>query len=461
MRRHVLLSTIAALATVVAGWADPAVDLGIDVLTANHFQGLEGKRVGLLTNQSGVNKLGVPTLEVLRAAPNVKLTALYSPEHGLYGAEKAGAIVKGQKDDRTGLTVYSLYGDTRKPTPDMLQDIDVMVFDIQDIGCRSYTFISTMGLAMEACGEAGKEFYVLDRPNPLGGNRVEGMPLDPKFRSFVGQWDIPYVHGLTVGELAYMIHGEKWTKARPKLTVVPMRGWKREMEWDDTGLGWVPPSPHIPTPESAFDYVVTGLWGDIPGISNGVGYTLPFGLIGSPTIDRYEFQKGMARRDLPGFVFLPSLWKPFYGSLKDQLLAGLQIHYSNRPKANLMDAAMGLIEEIQRLAGHEVLSSMTAENTNLFDKLCGGDTVRLHLIALKPVQDLIDGWQPSLADFRAKRAKYLLYKTTPPPSPATTVTVTTTTTSTSTNAPAAAPAPAPALAPASVPSPNPPAPGTP
>jgi uncharacterized protein YbbC (DUF1343 family) len=386
------------------------VELGIDVLAANHFQGLEGKRVGLLTNQSGVNRYGISTIDVLRGAPNVQLVALYAPEHGVYGADLAGADVANAKDARTGLPVFSLYGDTRKPTPDMLKGIDVLVFDIQDIGCRSYTFISSMGLAMEACGEAGKEFYVLDRPNPLGGSRVEGMALDPKFRSFVGQWDIPYIHGLTVGELAYMIHDEKWIKARPKLTVVPMRGWTRDMTWNDSKLIWVPPSPHIPTPESALNYAVTGLWGEFPALNNGVGYTLPFSLIGAADIDRYALQKAMNRRNLAGFVFIPTLYKPFYGSLRDLLLSGLQVRYSDSAHADLMAGAMGLIEEIQKQYGHDLFTQLSPEKAAFFDKLCGGDSVRLHLTAQKPVQDLIDSWQPYLDDFKARRAKYLLYK---------------------------------------------------
>ncbi|SDU27921.1 Uncharacterized conserved protein YbbC, DUF1343 family [Verrucomicrobium sp. GAS474] len=398
------------------------VRLGIDVLAADDFKALAGKRVGLITNQSGVNRKGISTIDVLRAAPNVKLVALYGPEHGVYGAEHAGLYVASSVDTRTSLPVYSLYGDTKKPTPDMLKDIDVLVLDIQDIGARSYTFIGTMALAMEACGEAGKEFMVLDRPNPIGGNRVEGMPLgaktlalDLKSRSLVGNLPIPYVHGLTMGELAQMIVGEGWIKAAPKkLTVIPMKGWKREMTWKETNLAWVPPSPHIPTPESTFGYVLTGLWGDIPGIANGVGYTLPFGLVGGATIDRYALQKGMEDRKLPGMLFIPTLFQPFYFGNKDKLLSGVQVICTDPAKANLMTTSMALIEEIQTELGHEVLSSMSKSDTDLFDKLCGGDTVRLHLIARKPVADLIASWQPFLDDFRVRREKYLLYKTTPP-----------------------------------------------
>ena len=207
--------------------ATPVVELGIDTLVKFKFKGLEGKRVGLLTNQTGVNSRGVSTIDILRNAKEVNLVALYSPEHGLYGAELAGDAVSDTKDVRTGLPVYSLHGATRKPTPAMMKGIDVLLYDLQDIGCRSYTYISTMGLAMEAAGEAGVAFYVLDRPNPLGGNRIEGMPLDPAFRSFVGQWNIPYVYGLTPGELAQMIVKERWITKAPKLVIVPGPGWCR------------------------------------------------------------------------------------------------------------------------------------------------------------------------------------------------------------------------------------------
>ncbi|MDE1169683.1 MAG: DUF1343 domain-containing protein [Verrucomicrobium sp.] len=388
----------------------PAVLAGIDVLEANHFQGLEGKRVGLLTNQSAVDGHGLSTIEVFRRAPNVKLTALFCPEHGLYGATTAGAPVQSSVDVGTGLPIYSLYDDARKPTPEMLKNIDVMVFDIQDIGVRSYTFISTLGLAMEACGEAGIEFYVLDRPNPLGGDRIEGMPLNPNFRSFVGMWDIPYVHGMTVAELAWMIHGEKWIKKRPPLTVVPMRAWRRFMQWEDTGMDWVPPSPHIPTVESAFGYAVTGLWGEFPDLNNGVGYTTPFNLLGAAKLDPFPLQKALAARDLPGFAFQAAYYRPYYGPSKDLLLGGVRVLYKDRAKANLMQGAMVLMEEMQKASGRNFFQSLTPEKAAFFDKLCGGDTVRLHFLAGKPAQELVDSWEPYLLDFRARRAKYLLYR---------------------------------------------------
>ena len=221
------------------------VKLGCEVLAERGFKELRGKRVALITNHTGLDRHGRSTIEALRRAPGVKLVALMAPEHGLTGALPAGKEFPNGTDARTGLPVLSLYGPgpTRKPTPAMLKDIDVVVYDVQDIGVRSYTYISTMGQAMEACGAAGVAFLVLDRPNPLGGRRVEGPMVTDAYRTFVSRWNIPYAYGLTFGELARMINGEGWIKQPCRLTVVPMRGWKRSMVWRDTDLPWVPSSP--------------------------------------------------------------------------------------------------------------------------------------------------------------------------------------------------------------------------
>ena len=214
--RNLTLSLSLIVAFILPTSVAKAVELGIDVLQGNNFDLLRGKRVGLVTNQTGVNSAGVKTRMILKK--HVNLVALYTPEHGLDGTEKAGVEVRSRRDPVTGLIAYSLYGDTRKPTPKMLQGIDVLVYDMQDIGCRSYTYISTMGKCLEACAEQGKEFVVLDRPNPLGGNRVEGQGIDPKWISFVGQFPVPYVHGMTVGELALMANAKGWMG--PKLSLI-------------------------------------------------------------------------------------------------------------------------------------------------------------------------------------------------------------------------------------------------
>src|SRR5438477_2077748 len=250
-----------------------SVELGIDVLANHDYSLLAGKRVGLITNQTGVNAEGTKTRVLLKRHCN--LVALYTPEHGLDGTEKAGRYVRSRRDPVTGLIAHSLYGPTRKPTPEMLRGIDVLVFDLQDIGCRSYTYISTMGRCMEAAGENKIPFVVLDRPNPVGGLRVEGPSVEPRWISFVSQFPIPYVHGMTVGELARMVNGRHWMAAQCDLTVVQMHGWERGMMWSDTGLRWIPSSPNIPRSDSPLYYIATGLVGELSGPEAGIGGSRP------------------------------------------------------------------------------------------------------------------------------------------------------------------------------------------
>ena len=257
MKKHIILFLAITLAATISLSAQ--VMTGIEVLRDHHFSELQGKRVGLVTNPSGVDHNLTSTVDILYNAPGVKLVALYGPEHGVRGNAHAGDAVSDAVDAKTGVKMYSLYGKTHKPTPEMLKDIDVLVYDIQDIGCRSYTFYATMGMCMEACAENGKEFMVLDRPNPLGGNKVEGNVVEDGYFSMVSKYAIPYLYGLTPGELATYLNEEHVTAKKAKLTVIPMQGWKRNMKFADTGLSWVAPSPQIPTPEHAAFYAVSGV----------------------------------------------------------------------------------------------------------------------------------------------------------------------------------------------------------
>jgi uncharacterized protein YbbC (DUF1343 family) len=385
--------------------------LGNEVLAANGFKELRGKRIGLITNPSGVNRQLQSTVDVLRAAKGVNFVALFGPEHGIYGDVPAGDKVESRTDPRTGLPVHSLYGATRKPTPAMLQGLDALVYDLQDTGCRSYTFISTMGEAMEACGEAGIEFIVLDRPNPLGGLRVEGPMVEERFRSFVSRWNVPYVYGLTCGELARMINDRGWIKQPCKLTVVPLRGWKRSMVWRDTGLPWVPTSPHVPHGESPLFQVATGMLGEIGGASIGIGYTLPFQCVAAPKVDPHALAATLNGYRLPGVKFQPVTYQPYYGEFKGVAVGGVQVYFTDPAHAPLTALNYYALEALKEVAGRDLFAEAVKANKkfDMFDKVNGTDATRLALQAGQPAKDIVAGWQPGETKFRQGRKNYLLY----------------------------------------------------
>jgi len=319
-------ATGGATGKVAASAASPQVALGIDVLQAGNFTLLKGKRVGLLTNPAGVNRNGVSTIDVLRQAKGVDLVALYGPEHGIYGDEKADVPIANQVDKRTGRPVYSLYGKYRRPTPEMLKGIDVMVVDLQDLGTRSYTFISCLREVMAACFEQGKEVVVLDRPDPLGGMKVGGPMMEPEWMSYVGAYPVPYVYGLTIGELARMAKDSPgWlrtadgkplpeeTRKDGRLLVVPMHGWRRSMVWPDTGLAWVPTSPGILNLQAAFGYELTGLGGQLGKFSHGFGTPYAFRLLNYPGKTPEELTMTMRGLHLAGLDFQPKHYQDVTG----------------------------------------------------------------------------------------------------------------------------------------------------
>jgi uncharacterized protein YbbC (DUF1343 family) len=269
MRKAIILLLLVTASAIASAQVKP----GIDVLREKGFEPLRGKRVGLITNPTGVDRQLRSTIDILHEAAGVELVALYGPEHGVRGEYPAGELIDNKLDPETGIPMFSLYGRTRKPTPEMLKGVDVLVYDIQDIGSRSYTYISTLGLAMEAAAENNIELVVLDRPNPLGGHKFEGPLVEPGFISFVSQFPIPYVHGFTVGELAHFLNEEGLLAngVKCKLTVIEMQGWNRQMLFEDTGLHWVPSSPHIPHTHSAYFYPVSGILGELYVVNIGVG----------------------------------------------------------------------------------------------------------------------------------------------------------------------------------------------
>lgn len=393
------------------------VKTGIEVLRDRDFDLLKGKRVGLVTNPSGVDRDLVSTIDILHSAPEVELVALYGPEHGVRGDVYAGGKISDTTDPKTGLPVYSLYGSTRKPTSEMLKGVDVMVYDIQDVGVRSYTFISTLGLVMEACAPLGIEVVVLDRPNPLGGNKIEGCCVEQPFNSFVSQYRIPYIYGLTVGELARMINDEGLNKGqkgdqpavRCKLTVVPMEGWKRDMLYADTGLPWVLPSPNIPFSDSPMYYAASGICGELYGFLNiGIGYTLPFQVFGAVWMDPELLKDKLESYEIPGVSFRTIWYKPFSGSLKGQLVRGLQFFFTDYDKARLTEVQFHVMQAVAELypskRGFEV-----ADGVGLFDKVCGTDYVRREFSKGYKVEDIKAYWRKDEDSFRDLSQKYHIY----------------------------------------------------
>ena len=393
------------------------VKTGIEVLRERNFAGLEGRRVGLVTNPSGVDRHLNSTIDILFKAPEVNLVALYGPEHGVRGDVYAGGKIEDSKDEVTGLPVYSLYGSTRKPTPEMLEGIDVMVYDIQDVGVRSYTFISTLGLVMEACAAKDIEVMVLDRPNPLGGNKIEGCYVEQPFNSFVSQYKIPYVYGLTVGELAQMINSEGLNRgqkgdqepAKCKLTVIPMEGWTRDMVYEDTGLPWVLPSPNIPFKDSPMYYASSGICGELYGFMNiGIGYTLPFQVFGALWLDPEKLKERLESYDLPGISFRTIWYKPYFGSLAGKLVKGLQYFFTDYEKARLTDTQFYVMQAVAELYPDKK-AFQVANGVGLFDKVCGTDYVRREFIKNYKVSDIIEYWRKDEAAFRELSQTYYLY----------------------------------------------------
>jgi uncharacterized protein YbbC (DUF1343 family) len=363
----------------------------------------------LITNPSGVNSRRESTVNLLRRAPDVKLVALFGAEHGLRGDLPAGREYPNSQEPRTGLPVYSLYGPgpTRKPTAAMLRNIDTLVYDVQDTGCRSYTFISTMGLAMEACGENGKEFMVLDRPNPLGGLRVEGPLLEPRFRSFVGQWEIPYVYGLTCGELAYMIKGERWIGKPCRLTIVRMAGWKRSMTWRDTELSWMPTSPNVPRGDSPLYYTSVGVLGSVGGVNIGIGQNRPFEFVAAPWMDGHKLSNYLTRRTHLDQVSFP----PFSISYRNELHKGVRIVFEDPARAPLLAINFHLHEAIRATSGRDLYqeAKRAGKDFAILDKVAGTDAIQRALEERLPASQLVKTWQAGEEAFRQRRQKYLLY----------------------------------------------------
>ena len=385
------------------------VQTGIEVLRADGFKLLEGKRVGLTTNPTGVDSNLKSTIDILWEAENVNLVALYGPEHGVRGNVHAGDVVDNEVDKKTGLKMYSLYGKTKKPNKEMMDEIDVMVYDIQDNGCRSYTYISTMGMLMEACIEHGKELIVLDRPNPLGGEKIEGCLVEDGYISFVSQFKIPYLYGQTPGELALYLNATDYEN-KCKLTVVEMKGWERDMTWDETGLEWIVASPHVPHGQSAVFYPVTGIFGEFGYISIGVGYTLPFEVMGAPWISADTLAEAMNALELPGLEFRPIYYKPYYSTFQGEVCQGVQIHILDYEKARLSEVQFLVVQELMRLwPEKDWFQLCNQKRFGMFDKVCGTNKIREMFGKRYQWEDIREYWYKDVEAYREASSKYYLY----------------------------------------------------
>lgn len=408
--RHISTSIVALLLLLTTAMYGANVKTGIEVLREDGFKVLEGKRVGLTTNPTGVDSQLKSTIDILWEAPNVNLVALYGPEHGVRGNVHAGDHVDNEVDKKTGLKMYSLYGKTKKPNKEMMDEIDVMVYDIQDNGCRSYTYISTLGMLMEACIEHGKELVVLDRPNPLGGNKIEGCLVEDGYISFVSQFKIPYLYGQTPGELALYLNATDYEN-KCKLTVVKMKGWKRDMTWDETGLEWIVASPHVPHGQSAVFYPVTGIFGEFGYISIGVGYTLPFEVMGAPWISADTLSETLNALNLPGVYFRPIYYKPYYSTFKGELCQGVQIHILDYEVARLSEIQFLVVQELMRLwPEKDWFELCNQKRFNMFDKVCGTNKIREEFGKRYQWEDIREYWYKDVENYRKASSKYYLYK---------------------------------------------------
>jgi uncharacterized protein YbbC (DUF1343 family) len=389
----------------------PSVRTGLDVLLRDRLSLLRGRRIGLIAHQASVDARIEHAAVLLHEARGLRLTRLFAPEHGLWGAAQDHAAIAGARDPVTGLAVASLYGERREPTAAMLTGLDALVVDLQDVGSRYYTFVWTMALAMRACARVGIEVIVLDRPNPLGGARVEGNMPEPAYASFVGLFPLPTRHGLTIGEVARWLalaHG-----LRPRLTVVEMRGWRRRMLWEDTGVPWVAPSPNMPTPDTARVYPGGCLF-EGTNLSEGRGTTRPFEWVGAPYLDGHDYAQALEAERLPGVRFRPVRFTPTFHKWAGKLCGGVQIHVTDRDRFKPFATGLAIIATARRLAPRRFAwrrPPYEFERRLLpIDILLGTDRIRRALERGRPLREVEQGWAGPLLKWKRRRGPALLYR---------------------------------------------------
>ncbi|MGH1564584.1 exo-beta-N-acetylmuramidase NamZ family protein [Mumia sp. DW29H23] len=407
--------TAAAAATSAAGGpgsngVGPQVRTGFETLAASGYQELRGQRVGMISNPTGILRDLTHEVDVLAASPDVDIVAVFGPEHGFRGVSQAGQGQAFFIDAKTGLPVYNAYNDAARMSEQFAEaGIDTVVFDIQDVGARFYTYIWTMYLAMEAAAELDLRFVVLDRPNPITGIDAEGPVLHPEHSTFVGLKPISQQHGMTVGELAQLFNGEFLPPAIGKqvdLTVVPMRNWFRDMWFDETGLPWVLPSPNMPTVDTATVYPGTALF-EATALSEGRGTTRPFELIGAPNID-HRWAEALNERELPGVRFREAYFTPTISKQVNKVCGGVQVYVEDRDAFDAIKTGLAMIVT-QRQEFPEYRWRSQDVTSFWLDKLTGTDRARLVIDAGGDVDEIVAGWQEDLAEFRRKRKQYLIY----------------------------------------------------
>ena len=405
-RRAFAAGTLATLAGVRLSSAAPMppanVTLGDEVFLRETWRTLRGRRVGIVTNQTGVTSQLESIVDAMRRNPDIRLRAIYSPEHGLRGDQTAGAYVPSYVDERTGLPVYSLYGSTRRPSAAMLADVDVLLFDIQDVGSRAYTYISTMAYVMQAAKEHGKTVWVLDRPNPVG-DVVEGPVLDPRFASFIGLYPIAMRHGMTVGELAKLFNAH--FEIGCELDVIAMRGYHRSMLWPATGLAWVQSSPNIPQWETTLLYPGTGLI-DGAGVNNGTGSTKPFQYAGAYGLDGERLAAVLNARPIAGAHFRPASWSPIGGFWAGKTLSGVEIVVTDPHAIRVVRVAVEILVAV-RTVDQRIIA---VKSPSGLDRDWGTDSLRHGLLAGEDADTILARWQPGTDAFVTLRAPYLMYE---------------------------------------------------
>jgi len=403
------------------------VKLGVEDFLESHLDLVKGKKVGLITNPTGVDSHLQSVIDLFRHNPEIELVALYGPEHGVRGNAQAGEYVPFDFDEKYKIPVFSLYGQSFKPAPGMLRNIDeymrsfdttgegkipesamiktvdVLIYDIQDVGTRIYTYETTMAYAMQACAESGIHFIVLDRPNPINGVDMEGPILEyPQFSSFVGIYPIPVRHGMTVGELARLFN-DQFLEKKANLTVIPMQGWQRRMWYDETKLPWVIPSPNMPTPATAMVYPGQ-VYLEGTNVSEGRGTTKPFEIFGAPWIDGYELARKLNDLNLAGVKFREAWFTPAFSKFAGQLCGGAQIHVTDRNLYRPLETSLHIIKTIR-----DMYPEKFKFHPEYFDRIMGTAKVREALEKGVAVGDIVASFKLGLENFSEKRKSYLLY----------------------------------------------------